>query len=148
MKKLVITNIGKASQGKTSSIKEVFAQLQKAGYPCDIIYEAISKYSDVMAIFTIEGVKVGIESQGDPKSRMPESMNYFVKSNCQIIVAACRTSGETYQKILELNSKYDYDIIWSPNDKTEISERHIQILNERYAKRVIQLIFDRISGLI
>ena len=79
---------------------------------------------------------------------MQASINDFVAIGCPIIVAACRTKWATYDKIVDLNTTYGYDIIWSPNDKTEISQKHKDILNDRYAKRIIQLIEDRIAGVI
>lgn len=96
MNNLVIANKGKAECGKSSSIKEVFNKLI-AIYPQNILIED----GDIKATITIRNVLVGIESQGDPNSRMMQSMNDFVSMGCQIIVTARRTSGETYSKIME-----------------------------------------------
>ena len=143
MNNLVIANYGKAQSGKSSSIKEVFNKLI-ATYP----YKVLIKDGDIKAIITIGNVLVGIESQGDPNSRMIQSMNDFVSMGCQIIVAACRTSGKTYNKIIELDQINGYDIIWASNDKTSISQRHRDILNKKYAERVIDLIMGRINGIL
>ena len=143
MNNLVIANYGKAQSGKSSSIKEVFNKLI-ATYP----YKVLIKDGDIKAIITIGNVLVGIESQGDPNSRMIQSMNDFVSMGCQIIVAACRTSGKTYNKIIELDQINGYDIIWASNDKTSISQRHRDILNKKYAERVIDLIMERINGIL
>lgn len=143
MNNLVIANNGKAQSGKSSSIKEVFNKLI-ATYP----YKVLIKDGDIKAIITIGNVLVGIESQGDPNSRMMQSMNDFVSMGCQIIVAACRTSGETYNKIIELDQINGYDIIWASNDKTSISQCHRDILNKKYAERVIDLIMGRINGIL
>lgn len=143
MNNLVIANKGKAECGKSSSIKEAFNKLI-AIYPYNILIED----GDIKAIITIGNVLVGIESQGDPNSRMMQSMNDFVSMGCQIIVAACRTSGETCNKIIELNQVNGYDIIWATNDKTAISQQHQDILNKKYAERVIDLIMERINGIL
>lgn len=143
MNNLVIANKGKAECGKSSSIKEVFNKLI-AIYPYNILIED----GDIKAIITIGNILVGIESQGDPNSRMMQSMNDFVSMGCQIIVAACRTSGETCNKIIELNQVNGYDIIWATNDKTAISQQHQDILNKKYAERVIDLIMERINGIL
>ena len=132
MNNLVIANKGNAECGKSSSIKEVFNKLI-AIYP----YNTLIKDGDIKATITIGNVLVGIESQGDPNSRMMQSMNDFVSMGCQIIVAACRTSGETCNKI-----------IWATNDKTSISQQHQDILNKKYAERVIDLIMERINGIL
>ncbi len=143
MKNLVIANSGKENQGKSSSIKEVFNQLSVA-YSSNILIND----GDIKATIDINGVLIGIESQGDPYSRMQQSMDDFVSMGCQIIVVACRTKWGTYNKIIDLNTSHGYDIIWASNDKTVISQNHMDILNDRYAKRVIQLIMDRINGII
>lgn len=143
MNNLVIANKGTAECGKSSSIKEVFNKLI-AIYPYNILIED----GDIKAIITIGNILVGIESQGDPNSRMMQSMNDFVSMGCQIIVAACRTSGETCNKIIELNQVNGYDIIWATNDKTAISQQHQDILNKKYAERVIDLIMERINGIL
>ena len=77
-------------------------------------------------------------------------MDDFVAARCDIIVTACRTRGETYDKInIDLNNQ-GYDIIWTSNDKYHNGGNSIIInnLNNRYAKRIIQLIEDRIAGTI
>lgn len=127
MNNLVIANNGKAGCGKSSSIKEVFNKLITA-YP----YKVLIKDGDIKATVTIGNILVGIESQGDPNSRMMQSMNDFVSMGCQIIIAACRTSGETYNKIIELNQINQYDIIWATNDKNSYISKA-----PRYSKQKI-----------
>ena len=143
MRNLVIANSGKEKQGKSTSIREVFNQLSVL-YPSTVIIDD----GDIKATIMIGDVLVGIESQGDPYSRMQQSMDDFVAMGCNVIVAACRTKWGTYDKITELNTTHSYDIIWAANDKTDISSSHRDILNDRYAKRVILLIMDRIAGVI
>lgn len=148
MNKLVIANKGTSGQGKSSSIREVFNQLKKK-YPAHAL--VLINDCDIKATIEIKGIKVGIESQGDPYSRMQESMDDFVTKNCEIIVAACRTSGGTYDKInQDLCIAHKYDVIWASNDKyyDKNNTTVVNNLNDRYAKRIIQLIEDRIAGII
>ena len=145
MKKLIIANSGKTCQGKSSSIKELFAQL-KAKYPSDC--NNVSNGYDITGTIEIKGYLVGITSYGDPGPQMPEAMDEFVKKGCQIIVSACRTKSNTHAKIRDIAQGYDYDIIWASNDRTDISPELKNTLNQRYAERVIQLIEDRINGII
>lgn len=147
MKKLVIANSHFGNHGKTSSVKEVFNQLS-AKYPQNV--QILINGGDIKAIVEVAGILVGIESQGDPGSRMPQSMDDFVAAGCDIIVTSCRTRGETYDKInIDLNNQ-GYDIIWTSNDKYYDSNNLMIInnLNNRYAKRIIKLIEDRIAGII
>ena len=139
MKKLVIANSGLEKQGKSSSIREIFNQL-RVKYP----YNILKDDCDIKATVDINGIIIGIESQGDPNSRMQQSMDEFVKINCQIIVAACRTKRGTLKKINELHTNNGYDIIWASNDRTSTLIKQKK-LNEKYAERVIELILDHIN---
>ena len=138
MKKLVIVNWGSSEQGKSSSLKQVFARLSK--YPHLIMINN----GDIKAIVNIDGVKVGVESQGDPNSRMFASLDDFVNEGCDIIVCASRCWGATVDKVSSLK-QYGYEILWTQNDRTENSSLHAQ-LNSLYAEWVEQIIINRISG--
>ena len=116
--KIVIANSGFAHTGKSTSIRYVF-ELLSSRYR---VIEPINGYNpkvDVKAIIEIpqsDGhmVKVGIESQGDPGSRQMESIDYFVKEKCEIILVACRVNGATKDKVLSLQPS-DWQVIWFKN---------------------------------
>lgn len=63
-------------------------------------------------VLTINGVKIGIESQGDPekKSRLPQSLKEFVDNGCSIIVCARRTRERTFNTVEDLRTK-GYEIL-------------------------------------
>lgn len=88
MKKIVFANCGAGNQGKSSSVKEVYHLLNSK-------YKAIlmTGGADIKATIRINGVLVGVESQGDPYSRLFQSLDDFVSMGCDIIVCACRSSG-------------------------------------------------------
>jgi len=89
MNKLVIANRGAGYIGKSSSVRSVYQLLKDNGHKL-LVEEWQGK--DIKAIFEINGVKVGIESQGDPDSQMEPTMEAFVDAGCEIIVTACRTN--------------------------------------------------------
>ncbi|MFV1951811.1 MAG: hypothetical protein ACC630_07665, partial [Nitrospinota bacterium] len=66
--------------------------------------------ADVRAVVTINGVKIGIESQGDPNSRLFKSLKLFAKLQCHVIVCATRTRGATVKAVE--SQKSDYEVIW------------------------------------
>lgn len=144
MEKLIIANTGSGEKGKSTSIKEVF-KLLESRYPkeVNIIHPASS--GDVMATVKVHGILVGIESQGDPKSRIFSSLDYFHKVGCQIIVVACRLYGETTGAIDKMHN-HGYQIIWTANDKNWDEDLIVSYLNARYSEHVVQLIEDRING--
>ena len=113
---------------------------------------------DIKGVVEIKGVKVGVESQGDPSSRMCKSIDDFVnKYDCLIIVAACRTKGNTYDCVEQYlhkgknEKKQVWDMILCKNEiywGKGKEKANIKLLNQRYADRVVQLIEDRIDGII
>lgn len=133
--KTIIVNRGVGEQGKTTSIREVYNAL-KQKYPQLIIHSELDN-GDVKAIIEIDGVKIGIESQGDPYSRQGESLRNFVNEGCDIIVVACRTKGDTLNNVYDLEQKNGYRIIFAQH-LINVSIKHH--LNNLYAKEIVQII--------
>ncbi|MGN1375570.1 MAG: hypothetical protein ACI4V5_03335, partial [Prevotella sp.] len=84
----------------------------------NVINEERHKEDDITAVIEVCGVLVGIESQGDPNSRMFNTLPELVRIGCEIIVCACRTWGETKQLVESLR-KDGYDIIWTTNPRNK-----------------------------
>ena len=148
MRELVIANRGAAQIGKSSSIKAVYQLMKDKGHK--LLVEEWQG-GDIKAIFEIDGVKVGIESQGDPDSGMEPTMEAFVKENCEIIVTACRTKSFTYEKVTDyLGKENGYEILWAAHYvyRAPNADGIRAILNASYAQQVYQLIQDRINGVI
>jgi hypothetical protein len=141
MNKLVIANKGIRSQGKSSSIKKVFDKLQSK-YPNGVI--TYKKGKEIKAILIINNIKIGIESEGDPFSRIFESIDEFVKENCDIIVVACRTRGETYDKVKSLENE-GYEIKWLSNERSTDKSKHDE-LNDQYAEKIFNMIEDIVNN--
>ena len=139
MKKIVFANCGAGNQGKSSSVKEVY-NLLNSKYKAKLLIGGV----DVKATIQINGFLVGIESQGDPNSRMFQSLKDFVNMGCDIIVCACRSSGSTRKKVESL-ANLGYQIVWTQNDRT-IAPTLYSHLNNVYAHRIELLILDRIAG--
>lgn len=138
----IIADKGVANRGKSTAIIKTFKKLIEK-YPAEIL----SQGDDIKAMMTIDGTKVGIESQGDPNSRMPQTMDKFVKEGCRIILTACRTKNDTCNKVYELFWRYGYNIIWAPNIGTEA---HIESIdnhwNEIYANNMADFIEKLVQG--
>lgn len=152
MKKLVIANRGAGGIGKSAAIKGVYYLLKKKEF--EIVKEEWQyqeEYGDIKAVFIVNGVKVGIESQGDPGCDMETTMEEFVNDGCKIIVTACRTKSDTYSKVWQfLGIDNGYDIIWYAHYVYQAigQDSTRQELNSRYAEQVVELIEKRISGVI
>jgi hypothetical protein len=148
MNKLVIANSGTGQIGKSSSLRAVYKLLKGKGYK--LLVEEWQG-TDIKAIFEIDGVKVGIESQGDPSTNMEDTMEEFVKAGCDIIVTACRTKWGTYDKVaVYLGKDNGYDVLWAAHYVYQApgADETRAFLNTRYAQQVYQLIKDRINGVL
>ena len=149
MRKLVIAKRGAGGIGKSSANKCVCHLLEERGFSLLLKQWQHREDTDIMAIFDVHGIKVGIESQGDPGSDMEETMKEFVAKGCDIIITACRTKSSTFDKVRYfLGEQNNYDILWyahyvyqAPNAMAARDD-----FNRRYAEQVVQLIEDRINN--
>ena len=140
MNKLVIANNGAGNKGKSSSIKNFFDKLQSK-YPNEVI--TCKKGEEIKATLRINNIMIGIESEGDPNSRIFDSLDDFVEDNCDIIVVACRTRGGTYDKVKSLENE-GYKIKWLSNERSTDKSKHDE-LNDQYAEKIFNMIEDIIN---
>lgn len=146
MKKTVFANWGTAGQGKSSTVKKI-AELILKNYRSATTAPVIIDFTfDIRIIITIGKIKIGIESQGDPNSRLFDSLKYFVKISCDIIICSTRTSGSTVDAVNELYTKHGYDNVWVTNYRS--NEKNEDTLNDISAKHIFELIQQNITGKI
>lgn len=144
MKKSVIAIYGPSRQGKSETVRET-ANLLLAAFP-HYKLQAINTGGDITYIVEINGVKIGLESQGDPKSRIFHSLQTFVNERCDIIICACRSRGETANAVEDLYRINQYEIIWSTNHRSG-NKKHSQ-LNQIAANEILELIKLIMNGLL
>lgn len=151
MNPLVIADSGRSAIGKTPAIKAVYFLLKAKGYKLlDELWQYVPG-ADIRAIFNVNGVKVGVESQGDPGCEMESTMVFFVESGCEIIVTACRTKGSTYDKVKDyLGRDNGFDILWLTHNiyYGEKADEVRAKFNKKYAQYVVRLIEERIVGVL
>ena len=105
MKKQVIALYGTANSGKSTTLRKLFELLQRA-YPKARIGIIHPVGVDFTVIIEIDGVLIGIESQGDPISRLDVSIELFRKRGCFIIVCTTRTKGRTVAIVEALQPEF------------------------------------------
>lgn len=98
---------------------------------------------DITATIDVNGTLIGIESQGDPNSRMFKTLPELVVRGCKIIVCACRTSGATKERVSSLK-KEGFDIIWTSNPRNKNLSKE---LNNMWADLVVDIIERRVNGI-
>ncbi len=143
MKPLVIVNRGPAQQGKSSSVREVYNVLSKK-YTRKV--QVLRDDGDILGIVDVNGVLVGVESQGDPNSRMLETLNELVDNGCKIIVCASRTTGSTCNEVERITNLLDADLIWTTNPRTKTTSI-IDYIHKKYAESIVSLVEERIASM-
>lgn len=138
MEKVILVNYGAGGQGKSSAIKAVYKALIE-GFEGVKIENHLDD-GDVRAEVTVDGYRIGIESQGDPGSRVYSSLDEFAKNNCDIIIVACRTKGDTIEEVRRLKYEKDYKIIWLQHMITKDLESLQVSLNAIYAQNILAVI--------
>jgi hypothetical protein len=112
--KAIIALKGLADSGKTATLKKVYEHL-KVAYPNAPIRHELA-HQDIRAVMEIKGRLLGIESQGDPSSRIFTSISLFVQEECDIIICATRTRRATVRAVLDLSPQYDIKWIDKPRE--------------------------------
>ncbi len=129
----IIALQGVGSSGKTSTLLQVFIDLQ-AKYPNSKV-QIMSRRTDVKVLMQgINGKTIGIETQGDPNSRLQESLSDFLAAKCDIIFCACRTSGMTVTWVNALSAKHNVQFV----QQTRVASGHAKS-NSAMAKYLIML---------
>jgi len=136
--KNVIALRGKSRMGKSQTIRTVVEMLSEKHPDTSVEHNHTTKV-DVRVVLTISGLKIGIESQGDP-NRLKESLDFFVKIGCDVIVCATRTSGATVNAVSALQG---FDVHWVQQQPK--SQPHEQVLRSLIQAREI---VEKIEALI
>jgi hypothetical protein len=112
---------GPGSCGKSDTLIRLYQALQTK-YPAATIQTVQSGTKDIAVI--MHGIKtliVGIESQGDPNSRLQQSLSVFAAARCDIIFCACRTRGMTVHWVNNLSPTYHIHFV----TQTQITGNHV-----------------------
>lgn len=111
---------GPGNCGKSDTLIRLFKALQTK-YPSATIHELHSGTKDIGVIMHgVKGLVVGIESQGDPNSRLQQSLPAFAAAKCDIIFCACRTKGMTVGWVNALSVTYSVHFI----AQTQVPNNH------------------------
>jgi len=145
MKKTIIALYGRKDEGKSETLKCV-CKLLLTNFPnSKSTPESINYHNDILVIIDTGFVKIGIESQGDPKSRLicKDTVKKLANQNCDIIVCATRTHGETVCKVDKIANENDYYTLWlssfwSPQSPANALDRNV--LNRIAAESIIEVV--------
>lgn len=143
MKTIIAVSNG-VNRGKTKTLRELALQLMSK-YPNfnsiepDLIkIESIHDH-DFRIVIEIKGKIIGIDTQGDPNTKLEERLEGLASIyQCDIIFCATRTRGKTIQSVHNIADKYNYDKIWTSTYDTA-NENNYKLLNKLKGKQLIEL---------
>ncbi len=129
---------GVSGVGKTATIKIVFELLQEK-YPNVEVKRLMrtgKNINDIKIVLYIDGLIVGIESQGDPNSRLKKSLEEFELLNCDRIICAARTSGMTVDWVNYYKARYKINFITQ-----QVNQSSSQLTsNKKMAQKIIAMV--------
>ena len=150
MEKLFIYDSLPHEVGKSRSIKAIFHVMKhrKELGVLDLDYKVLlgsdefADKKDLKALIYYRNTTIGLESQGDPKSRITKSIKEFIVTHkCPVIVCACRTKGKDVRAIKRMCKEAEYAFMAAPNFVIEDQEESLyDCLAEHYADSVIAAI--------
>jgi hypothetical protein len=97
-------------------------------HPNALIEHNHATKGDVRIVLLIEGVKIGVESQEDPKP----GLDLFLRIGCDVIICATRTRGAAVDAV---NALQGFDLQWL--EQEEQSQPNEQILRSLAMARQI-----------
>lgn len=128
--KIIIANDKWGDAGKSTSIRYAFEVLkERYNYtvliPENGIYDPTQDVKAIVEIPQLNGdiVKVGIESEGDPRSRQPWSIDDFIAQGCEILLVASRWTLKSEKKVYEICQNQDWQIIWFDNSTMWVDDK-------------------------
>lgn len=152
MNRTIIAICGRASEGKSETIKKV-CEIIVRDYP-NAIPSIVPNYSgDIILTIQLGTIKIGLESQGDPNSRMisDDTLNSLAITDtkdtlggCDIIICATRTGGMTVKKVDEIADRYGLHTVWISSFFSPTLNH--SVLNNLAANNIIKIINSLITG--
>lgn len=140
----IIANFGEGDTGKSDSIIMVYEKLTNVK----------EDRKDICEVVEINGVKVGIASDGDSQAIVRGNLNFLTKAGCRIILTVCRNNYDSvvllneYRDNIYNKNEYKYRIwrtsnarIYENGTNPRIAPKGIQTrFNENWATEIANLI--------
>lgn len=130
-------------KGKTETLRE-FANLLLATYPlCIPIFPiplVLSPNGDIRLVVKINGRIIGVESWGDPTTKLKERLIDLADSyHCEIILCSTRTKGDTVKAVENLHNTRGFEMIWTSTYQID-NKTHHAFVNRLKAKHLLDLL--------
>ncbi len=153
MNKTIIAVYGRSNEGKSETIKKVCQILLNEFSNADSLVKPINYDEDILTAIKLGNVKIGIESQGDPNSRiiteqtiekLADPYKESTLGGCDIIICATRTEGKTVKTVDKVADDYGYNTIWISSFFSQ--KLNTDVLNRMAARNIVEVIRSLIVG--
>lgn len=131
----IIALYASANKGKTSTLSILIDLLSLVSSESNVW-----RTKEGWGWFKINDVAVGVCTPGDDKSSIESNINYFNENECEVIVTATRTKGETVTELKKLEKKKNCPILWFPKEDNEEK-------NKLIASELFRLVLDEIDNI-
>ena len=131
--KKIIALYGCADTGKTHTLNHLIGLLDKTQ---EVYGDNLAK--DREKSIRYRNKKIAIRTWGDNGEQLKKNIEFFEKENCDILVTATRTRGETTEILNDYATKIDTKIKWIKKNLAELLE---DLINQTQAKD-IQAVID------
>lgn len=130
--KKIIALYRSAETGKTSTLNLLIELLDK-----NKKVEEERLIEDRRVSISYGSKKIAVTTWGDNGFELKENIKFFEKENCDILVTATRTRGETTGILNDYAKEIDTDIIWIEKN---ISAKLEELINQSQAKDINAII--------
>ena len=148
---IVIAVTASGNSGKSSSLLRLIKNLELEVKEHDD--------DDRLAVGMYHGLKVGVSTQGDPKSCMEKWFSLLADEHCEVVFVACRPTS-TYNVIDETakQNKYklvkistSFNVMGKSNmidgvDLNEVDSEYFRMILDRFADSKIMVTGSEITG--
>ncbi len=130
--KKIIALYRRAETGKTSTLNLLIELLDK-----NKKVEEERLIEDRRVSISYGSKKIAVTTWGDNGFELKENIKFFEKENCDILVTATRTRGETTEILTDYAKEIDTEIIWIEKN---ISKKLEDLINQIQAKDINAII--------
>lgn len=131
------------NKGKTETLRE-FRNLLLATYPTYRpifpLPTTITATGDFRLVVEINGIIIGVESQGDPNTNLQNRLIDLADNfHCGIILCSSRTRGDTVSAVNNLANTRGFQTIWTSTYQIANTANH-NLVNKLKAKHLLDLL--------
>lgn len=108
--KEIIALAGSHNSGKTTTLNRLIALVEQK-YPSVVPQYKKNNVDKVVVYDSINNLKVGIATGGDSGDIVKWQLNHFIKHNCDVIICATLTKGNTHNEVYAHKSTHNITFV-------------------------------------